>query len=255
MVKIERSARTEARRFSTTGFSLLELLIVLAVIAGLMAIAWPNLRKPLGDTPLSQAGASLRELFDECRYQAVLRADLTMIRLERQSSTVVMGSWEALLANQLELPTSSAEPPSDTSEPNTNALLKKPRPPYQYQFALPPDIVIDEVIWSVSLPSANLDDDGALTASVPGDTNSNSPFSATDPQASSDSPVDSSSSGFWYIPFTPSGVSKDCSIILRDLTTQKRLALQYQQGTGLITLTKLADATSAMDEPLANRSE
>lgn len=246
-MKIEHSARTEARRFSTTGFSLLELLIVLAVIAGLMAIAWPNLRKPLGDTPLSQAAASLRELFDECRYQAVLRAELTMLRLEKQSSTIVMGSWETLLANQLDLPTPTTETASDSADTNSNVLLKKPRPPFQYRFALPPDIVIEEVVWSMSLPTETGNADSADTL-LPGNSGSSNrdlaDSAAEAPQVSS---FDSSNSGYWYIPFTPAGISKDVSIILRDTTTQKRLALQYQQGTGLITLTKLADANSSIE--------
>lgn len=228
-MKIERGTRREAHYTAHTGFSLLELLIVLAVIAGLVAIAWPNLRKPLGDTPLSQAAANLRELFDECRYQAVLRGELTMLRVEKQSSSVLLGSWESLLASQLELPASapnaaaeSADAEATSTETTSNGLMGKRRPPFQYQFALPPDIVVEQVIWSVSLPSTPENDDTS----------------------------DTQGTGFWYVPFTPSGVSKDVSIILRDTTTQKRIALQHQQGTGLMTLMKLADANSGSDDTL-----
>jgi len=250
-VKRYRCARRDAPYQTPTGFSLLELLIVLAVIAGLMALAWPNLRKPLNDSPLSQAAASLRELFDECRYQAILRSELTMLRVENQSSTVVMGSWEALLANQLEIPSpsSTTDTPLEAEAENTNALMGKRRPPFQFRFALPADIVVEQVVWSVSLPASSGRDD---SESDP--TTQNAPAldrtsdSLLNDQLTNSS--DSQGSSFWYIPFTPSGLSKDVSIILRDTTTQKRIALQHQQGTGLITYIKMPDAFSGSTEDL-----
>ena len=255
-MKIDRGGRREAPLTAHTGFSLLELLIVLAVIAGLVAIAWPNLRKPLGDTPLSQAAASLRELFDECRYQAVLRGELTMLRVEKQSSTVMLGSWEALLASQLELKTpapdvavDSADTDATSTETTSNVLMGKRRPPFQYKFALPPDIVVEQVIWSVSLPSTSENDAldlGQAPSNTPSSYQPNDGLLATE----LDDTSDSQGTGFWYVPFTPSGVSKDVSIILRDTTTQKRIALQHQQGTGLMTLTKLPDAMAGSDDTL-----
>lgn len=243
--------RRDAPYQTSKGFSLLELLIVLAVIAGLMALAWPNLRKPLNDSPLSQAAASLRELFDECRYQAILRSELTMLRVENQSSTVVMGSWEALLANQLELPSPSttAETPPQSDATTSNALMGKRRPPFQFQFALPADIVVEQVLWSVSLPNTSGVDTSQSDPSTENTLALDKPSdSLLNAQLASSS--DSLGSSFWYIPFTPSGLSKDVSIILRDTTTQKRIALQHQQGTGLITYTKLPDAFSGSSEDL-----
>ena len=152
-----------------------------------------------------------------------------MLRVEKQSSSVLLGSWESLLASQLELPAQApnaaaefANAEATSTETTSNILMGKRRPPFQYQFTLPPDVVVEQVIWSVSLPSTPELDDTS----------------------------DSQGTGFWYIPFTPSGVSKDVSIILRDITTQKRIALQHQQGTGLMTLTKLAAANSGSDDTL-----
>lgn len=248
-MKQYRGTRRDAPYQTSKGFSLLELLIVLAVIAGLMALAWPNLRKPLNDSPLSQAAASLRELFDECRYQAILRSELTMLRVENQSSTVVMGSWEALLANQLELPSTTTDTPPPSEATTSNALMGKRRPPFQFQFALPTDIVVEQVLWSVSLPNTSGVDtsqsDPSTEKTLALDKPSDSLLNA---QLASSS--DSLGSSFWYIPFTPSGLSKDVSIILRDTTTQKRIALQHQQGTGLITYTKLPDTFSGSSEDL-----
>jgi len=191
--------------------------MVLAVIAGLMALAWPNLRKPLGDTPLSQAAGSLRELIDQCRYQAVLRGELTMLRLEKESSAIDMGSWQSLLAEQLQIPNTSQSTSAGTDQPNRAGFMAKYRPPFRYRFVLPPDIVVDQILWSDSLPTTPIEDAGPNS---------------------------------WYVTFTPSGTSKDVSIILKDTTTQKRLALQYQQGTGLMTLSKLPDAATESIAPL-----
>jgi len=216
-VNLDRHKCTDGPDAARTGFSLLELLMVLAVIAGLVALAWPNLRKPLSDTPLSQAAANLRELIDECRYQAVLRGELTMLRLEKESSAIDMGSWESLLAEQLQLSTPVENASAETDQPNRVSFRAKQRLPFKYRFALPPDIVVDQILWSDSLP---------------------------------ETPIEDSRSNSWYVTFTPSGVSKDVSIILKDTTTQKRLALQHQQGTGLITLTKLPDTAIESNEPL-----
>lgn len=247
--------RTEASRRHHLGFSLLELLIVLAVIAGLVAIAWPNLRKPLNDTPLSQAASNLRELFDECRYQAVLRGELTMLRLQQQSSAVVIGSWEALLANQLELPPPVPEAATDTNAAEKNLLLSPRRPPFQFQFTLPPDIVVEQVVWSAAAPESSEpaspdDSEFSNDSEFSGDSLSGPAQTAGFGSNTALQETELSDSGFWYVPFTPAGVSKDVSVVLQDTTTLKRIALQYKQGTGLMTIVKLPDAAAANDDNL-----
>lgn len=217
--------RREAKQTLKPAFSLLELLIVLAVIAGLMAIAWPNLRRPLNETPLTQAAANLRELFDECRYQAVLRGEMTMIRLQFDSGELRLGTWEKLLASQLQQagsatsePTGSAEPPDPSS---TNQLGKrKTQVALDYRFQLPEGIVVDEVAWGITDSRAEQESD---TTQLP----------------------ESNSAEFWYVPFLPSGTSKDVRVILKDSQSGKRIMLQYQQGNGLMTIGKVPDANPA----------
>ena len=52
------------------GYSLLELLIVLTVLVGLLAIAWPSLSKPLANSDLLEAGNQLRTQLSEARLLA-----------------------------------------------------------------------------------------------------------------------------------------------------------------------------------------
>lgn len=229
------------------GFTLLELLIVLALMAGIMALAWPNLRKPLGQTPLKQSAAAIRELIDECRYQATLRGELTLLRLERNSPQLQLGSWETLLEERLSESgtsinesslnreaTSSISPESSNSNRNaSNPILKR-------QWLLPDPIVVEQVLWTCVDPLAN----------------EGSEFSPSDrsPTSSADSLNDTSSitpSGndnraeSWYVPFLPSGQSRDLSIILLDSQTQKRIMVRHRQGNGLIDIIQLPDANAS----------
>jgi len=51
-----------AHRRGISGFSLIELLVVLSLIAVLATLAWPNLRQPIDRAQRTQAGACLLQL-------------------------------------------------------------------------------------------------------------------------------------------------------------------------------------------------
>ena len=153
-----------------------------------------------------------------------------MIRLQFDSGELRLGTWEKLLASQLQQagsattePTVSADPPNQSS---TNQLGKrKTQVALDYRFQLPEGIVVDEVAWGISDIRAEQESD--LTE-LP----------------------ESNSAEFWYVHFLPSGTSKDVRVILKDSQSGKRIMLQYQQGNGLITIGKVPDANPTDSLPL-----
>jgi prepilin-type N-terminal cleavage/methylation domain-containing protein len=238
------------------GFTLLELLIVLALMAGIMALAWPNLRKPLGQTPLKQAAAAVRELIDECRYQATLRGELTLLRLQRSSPELQLGSWETLLEERLTEPGTSTtesslnrEAASSSSPESSSNNQTAPNPILKRQWLLPEPIVIEQVLWTCADPLANEGSEFSPSDRTPtsladslNDTNSLT-SSGNDDRGQS-----------WYVPFLPSGQSRDLSIILLDSQTQKRIMVRHRQGNGLIDIIQLPDANASGMDSLESSS-
>jgi prepilin-type N-terminal cleavage/methylation domain-containing protein len=238
------------------GFTLLELLIVLALMAGIMALAWPNLRKPLGQTPLKQSAAAIRELIDECRYQATLRGELTLLRLERNSPQLQLGSWETLLEERLSESGTSINESSLNREATTSISTESSsinrtaaNPSLKRQWLLPEPIVIEQLLWTCVDPSANQGSEFS-----PSDRN---PISLADPLNDTSSITPSGNDDrteSWYVPFLPSGQSRDLSIILLDSQTQKRIMVRHRQGNGLIDIIQLPDANASRMDSLGSSS-
>lgn len=141
---------------SARGFSLLELMIVLVVIVGLLALAWPNLQRPLKRAELSQATQQLREVIDESRYQAIAKGQPVFIRLKQGDSEVVAGGFETFaspdsspgsgsLGNDLRA-SGSFLPSNESRDPATVAPKV---------WKLPENIVISDVVWSDGLEDEN----------------------------------------------------------------------------------------------------
>jgi len=55
---------------SVRGFTLVELLVVLALLVSLAALCWPELRKPLAQSRLRDAGRQLRAELGKARQEA-----------------------------------------------------------------------------------------------------------------------------------------------------------------------------------------
>ncbi len=77
------------------GFSLLELIIVLMVMISLLAIAWPNLQRPLRRQPLGEAAELLRTAIDESRYKAITEGHPQFVLLRQGSKEIQSGSFES----------------------------------------------------------------------------------------------------------------------------------------------------------------
>ncbi len=203
-----------------------------------MALAWPNLRKPLEQSSLSQSAALIREMFDECRYQATLRGEMTLVRLQRNSNRLQMGTWETLLSEQLQATQPSTTEPSENSgNSNTDTSLRSTsKAPFTLLAELPDGIVIQSVVFGISPisnPSSEIDN--------PSEPTTNSPIGETVTSDNLNESTAASSTDYWYVPFLPSGQSKDVSVILHDTRTGKQVMLQHHQGNGLTDIHKLPD--------------
>jgi prepilin-type N-terminal cleavage/methylation domain-containing protein len=88
------------RKAVSRGFTLIELIIVLVIMVGALAIAWPNLQKPLGRVKLDEASQTLREAIDESRHQAIRQNQSILIRLRKGATEVQSGSIDSF-AEQL----------------------------------------------------------------------------------------------------------------------------------------------------------
>ena len=76
-----------------SAFSLLELIIVLMVMIGMLAIVWPNLQRPLSRTTLSEAAQVLRVVIDESRYQATITGTPQFVHLQQGESEFQTGAF------------------------------------------------------------------------------------------------------------------------------------------------------------------
>jgi prepilin-type N-terminal cleavage/methylation domain-containing protein len=71
---------TKRRRHG--GFTLLELIIVLVILVTLLAVVWPNLRRPLGRGLLREAGQQLAQHISEARLLAIESGQTLALRFE-----------------------------------------------------------------------------------------------------------------------------------------------------------------------------
>lgn len=57
------------------GFSLLELMIVLCILTGIVAISWPSLTKKTKKIEVEIFEQKIKEVFEDARYYAIVHTD------------------------------------------------------------------------------------------------------------------------------------------------------------------------------------
>ena len=77
------------------GYTLLELMIVLAILVTLLAVAWPNLRRPLGRGLLREAGQQLAQHVSDARMLAIESGQTLALRFEPGGSNYSIMPAEA----------------------------------------------------------------------------------------------------------------------------------------------------------------
>ena len=213
------------RRF-VRGFSLLELMIVLVVMVGLLAIAWPNMQRTLRRTTLNEAAQVLREAIDDGRYEAITTGKPIFVQMQQGNHEVRTGSF-ANFANA-----------EDAETPRA--------------WRLPESIVITEVNWtSDSITDANDESTfGSDADPMASDANSSTKENratkenrdATLANGSTDSEATIATIGTphsdWWLPISATGQSKNASIILYDTSIHETMTVTYASANGALEIVR-----------------
>lgn len=230
---------------------MLELLIVLAIMVGVAALSFPRLTRPLAESDAHRAANHLRDAITECRQSAALGGQPLFMRLESQQSQVEWGGWTELLAGEFDDARQGWQPQQETVTPATDRS-DSGIPANQTALksaALPAGVVIESVRWisdvsasdGVSETASDQRDSATASGAVidPSNEALPEPFESTDePVAGADTPSDSIEGERWYLPFLPSGRTRDCVIVLHDPTSGARVRLELDSVTGMMRVTR-----------------
>ena len=214
-------------------FTLLELIIVLAVMVGLLAVVWPNLQRPLQRTSLDEAAQIVRDAIEESRYQAALQGTLYFVQLQEGSSQLRSGVLAGFLDD-------SAAAGLEQDSPATGS------PPIRV-WRLPASVVVSHVDWtleSVLPPSqAELDQHAEVGANARDPqlvgTETDLPMGDTGPNmATSATELNSARGRQWWLPLTAAGQGRDAVIELVDASIHQHLRVTYSAATGAMEISR-----------------
>ena len=228
------------RKAVSRGFTLIELIIVLVIMVGALAIAWPNLQKPLGRVKLDEASQTLREAIDESRHQAIRQNQSILIRLRKGATEVQSGSIDSF-AEQLGNETGSTSGTVGISQSQSVrgdvAIEEEP-----HVWKLPEDVVVVNVERTDDVPA--LDETSYASSVMRGSANSSKNTSAVTASTQDDAeqyvaPEDFSvesdldgSEQEWWVPLNAMGVGSNAKITLLDKSTKKTIHVSYSSTTG-----------------------
>jgi prepilin-type N-terminal cleavage/methylation domain-containing protein len=222
------------------GFTLIELIIVLVIMVGALAIAWPNLQKPLGRVKLDEASQTLREAIDESRHQAIRQNKSILIRLRKGATEVQSGSIDTF-AERIGNEAGSSLGTSGRSQSNS-ATRKVSSGAEPQIWKLPDDVVVVNVERTDQRQASDVVMDGS-TSSLGTVTSvedkakvesarreSSEPYVAPE-DLSLESDLGESDKE-WWVPLNAMGVGSDAKITLLDKSTKKTIFVSYSSTTG-----------------------
>ena len=228
-----------SNRAHDSGFSLLELIIVLMVMVSLLAIAWPNLQRPLRRTSLSEAAQTLRGAIDDSRYQAITTGTPVFVELRLQAGVVRASSFNSFMNGDDDIATLSATSiqPTTFRQPNDSsfgaALQSRIR-----TWTLPESVVISDVRWTLEPPaeefgsSAFTSDSLSPIAEVQSDAMMATGFGQADNFDSG------ASRQTWWLPLVATGQGRDAAIVLFDTSINEKLTVTFASATGALEIVK-----------------
>ncbi len=226
-----------SNRSRERGFSLLELIIVLMVMIGLLAIAWPNLQRPLRRNSLSEAAATLRSAIDDSRYQAITTGTPVFVQLQQGSDSVQSGSFDNFMSNDVNIAsTGTSLQPATLTQPGNRSLQATPQSALR-TWTLPAPVVISDVRWTLDLPSDELALSDPLTESAApvAEVQSNTMMSKSVDQAGN---IDGGAGQAWWLPLVATGQGRDAAIVLLDTSINQEITVTYASATGALEIVK-----------------
>jgi len=239
---------------SRKGFSLLEMMIVVVLLAGILAIAWPSIARPMRKAELSEATQKLREAIEDGRYQAMMTGAPVFLHIQQGENELRSGGIDSLIAGEL-APTRREDPSASIPQPsNSGATLK--RSPLEAPLGgeennsvsgvtprtwkLPSNIVVFSVAWLDELAGDYADD--ALSASTDEEVGVvDSPFQSISDSSSSERDTltasgvgdDPATSGHaWCLPMSAEGRGRDAEITLFDTKARQTITVSFSAATG-----------------------
>ncbi len=243
------------RRRIVRGFSLLEVMIVLVIMVGLLAIAWPNMQRPLRRATLNEAAQVLREAIDEGRHEAITTGEPIFVQMQQGNHEVRTGSF-ANFANS-EDSTDSFKAPlgkgtfqsavethhAENRHGHSGELHSDGRTPRTWR--LPDSIVITEVNWTSE--SRTEEDDSsffATSAELKSNESNGTSDESGDIQRSGSTNAETAiaeigaSHNDWWLPISATGQSRSASIVLYDTSIHEKMIVTYASATGALEIVR-----------------
>jgi prepilin-type N-terminal cleavage/methylation domain-containing protein len=236
--KLARRGRSPA--IPPQGYSLLELMIVLVVLVGLLALAWPSLSRPLTNSDLQQAAIHLRTHLATARLSAMQSGEPVLVRIEHGSGILTYASW-----HQTMMPVSVSDLETEFEAADTESVDRSDdvEAPSESKvgdsWELPQGIVVDAVSHGDARAPQSESPmllDGELDMTSPAAT-----LSESNPSVEMDSLEEESMSTAFktsWVWFLPQGQASGAKIRLIDTRAQLELTLKIQSWNGAITIEK-----------------
>lgn len=220
----------------SSGFSLLELILVLAIMVGLLAIAWPNVQRMVRRTSLQEAAQVVREAIDDCRFQAIAQGQPMFVRLQQGSSEIDSLVW----GNDLQSPTLADESLAVSNDQLPPSDMRGLTSSQRRRWHMPTAIVISQVRWTLNSSTTatdvgDLDQDQTGPESLEPTLAENSDPARPQPPGVADNTTNllpANAQTKWLLPITATGRSRDATIELFDTTIEQSLTVTFDSVTG-----------------------
>jgi type II secretory pathway pseudopilin PulG len=217
-----------SNRGRESGFSLLELIIVLMVMISLLAIAWPNLQRPLQRTSLSEAAQTLRSAIDDSRYLAITTGKPIFVQLRQGADVLQAGAFDDFMnaeGDSMATGTTSLQPATINREPGASAQAEFQSA--MQTWTLPESVVILDVRWTLEAPAEDLGEDLPEESAV-AEIQSDGMFNRDG----------GASRNTWWLPLVATGQGRDATIVLLDTSTNEEITVTFASATGALEIVR-----------------